>query len=245
MTWFILLLSLRLLVRQRRTLLLLMLAALPVGLAILFRTTGGGVAEQPDFPVGILAHLVAGLILPLTALVVGTAALGQELEDGTIVYLIAKPLARGKVILAKIAAAWLVTGGLVASAVVTAGLTLLGGTEDVGLVPAFVVATLLGALAYSAVFVSLSVRFGRALIIGLAYVFVWESLVSQFIVGVRFFSIRAYTLGVASALTDSASELLESPLGPGPAVVLSGLVVVLATWYGIRRLDGYQISERV
>lgn len=245
MTWFILLLSLRQLVRQRRTLLLVLLAALPVGLAVLFRTTGGDVADQPDFPVGILAHLTAGLVLPLTALVVGTAALGQELEDGTVVYLLAKPLARWKVVLAKIAAAWLVTGTLVVAAVIAAGLILLGGTDDADLVPAFVGATLLGALAYSAVFVTLSVRFGRALIIGLAYVFIWESLVSQFIVGVRFFSIRAYTLGVASALTDSASELLESPLGPAPAVILSALVVTLATWYGIRRLTGYQISERV
>src|SRR5690606_20060034 len=66
-------LTLRLLVRQRRTLLLVILAALPVALALIFRLTGGTVDSNPDFAAGIMAHFIVALVLPLTALVVGTA----------------------------------------------------------------------------------------------------------------------------------------------------------------------------
>jgi ABC-2 type transport system permease protein len=245
MTLTIVTFSIGQLVRQRRTLVLVLLAALPVALALLFRVTGGSAEERPDFAAGILAHFVVTLVLPLVALVIGTAAIGQELEDGTVVYLIAKPLPRWKVILAKVGAAWIVTGSIVMASVIASGLILVAGTDHVRLVPAFVAAVLLGSLAYAAIFVTLSIRFGRALIIGLAYVFVWESLISQFIVGVRFFSVSAYTTSVAEALARSSSELLESPLGVTPALVLMALVIVLSTWYGIRRLNAYQMSERV
>jgi ABC-2 type transport system permease protein len=245
MTLLILRLTVGQLVRQRRTLLLVILAALPVALAILFRVTGGTPEHEPDFPVGLLAHFTVGLILPLTALVIGTAALGQELEDGTIVYLVGKPMPRWNVVLAKIAAAWLVTSAVVVVSVVVSGAVMLAGYSDLDLVPAFSAAALLGALAYSAMFVSLSIRFGRALIIGLTYVFIWETLVSQFIVGVRFLSVRAYTLSVAESLADPRSQLLEHSLGVVPALILVAVLVTGATVYGIRRLDRYQISERV
>ncbi len=238
-------LTLRLLVRQRRTLLLVILAALPVALALIFRLTGGSMDTNPDFAAGIMAHFIVALVLPLTALVVGTAALGQELEDGTFVYLVAKPLPRWRVVLAKVLAAWIVVAGVVVPSVVLAGVVILGGFQGERLIPAFVVAVLAGSLAYAALFLSLSVRFGRALIIGLAYVFVWEALISQFITGVRFLSVRAYTLGIAEAISDSPSRLLEVSLGATPAVILLALVCVGATAYAIRRLGGYQMSERV
>jgi ABC-2 type transport system permease protein len=233
------------LVRQRRTLLLALLACLPAAIALLFRVSGGTPEENPDFAPGILGHFITTVVLPLTALVVGTAALGQELEDGTVVYLIAKPLARWKVVMAKLVAAWLVTAAVVCLSVVSAGLIMLAGSEEAGhLVPAFLVATVLGALAYTAVFVGLSVRFSRALIIGLSYVFVWETLVSQFISGVRFLSVRAYTLTVAQALSDSSSKLLDTSLGATPALILMALLTLLATWYAVRCLNRYQMSER-
>lgn len=245
MTGVILSLSLRQLVAQRRTVLLVLLSALPVALALLFRLTGGSLDENPDYPSGIMAHFIVGLILPLTALVVGTAALGQELEDGTIVYLVAKPLPRWKVVLAKIGAAWIVTATLVASSVLLVGLVLLVGEEGARQVPAFMAAVVLGSLGYTALFVALSIRFGRALIIGLAYVFVWESVMSQFISGVRFLSVSSYTVSIADALGDSSSRLVDGALGGFNAVILLAILTAVTTWYAMRRLKAYQVSERV
>ncbi len=243
MIGILLVLTLNQLTRQRRTLLLVLLAGLPVLLAVLFRIYGDTATESQDFARVILGVLIVNLVLPLTALVVGTAAIGQELDDGTVVYLLAKPVPRWKVVVAKMAAAWMVTGAVALTSVLASGLIILVGHDGAGLLPAFALSAMAGALAYSAVFVSLSIRFGRALIIGLAYVFVWEALISQFIPGVRFLSIRAYTFGIADPLT--RVELPSSGLGTVPAVALMVSLTLLATWYAIRRLGAYELSERV
>ena len=49
--------------------------------------------------------------MPLVALIFGTAALGSEIEDGTAVYLLIKPIPRWQIALAKI----LVAAGLTAA----------------------------------------------------------------------------------------------------------------------------------
>ena len=43
--------------------------------------------------------LVVAIVLPLTALLVGTSALGDEFEDGTAVYLLTKPIPRWQILL--------------------------------------------------------------------------------------------------------------------------------------------------
>src|SRR5215213_979045 len=105
MTAFIALVSvtLRGLLGRRRILLLLLLAALPVLVALVIRL-GGGRADAA----GILDSLGIRTVLPLVALVIGTAVIGSEVEDGTLVYLLVKPIARWRTALAKV----LVAAGL-------------------------------------------------------------------------------------------------------------------------------------
>ena len=62
------------------------------------------------------------MLLPLVAVIVGTSALGSELEDGTIVYLLARPVPRWRIAIVKWLMAWLVTSLLVAPAIFIAGL---------------------------------------------------------------------------------------------------------------------------
>ena len=69
-------------------LLLVLLAGLPVLIALLVRVSGG----RPDAD-RVLDTLVVRTVMPLVALVLGTAALGSEIEDGTAVYLMVKPIA--------------------------------------------------------------------------------------------------------------------------------------------------------
>jgi ABC-2 type transport system permease protein len=243
--WLLFRLTVGLLIRQRRTLLLVLLALLPIGLALLYRLAADNSAEDDhDFAVALLAHLILGLVLPLTALVVGTAAFGNELEDGTAVYLIAKPVPRRNIVLAKIAAAWLAIVVMMLPAVIATAL-MVGDSDEAGLLRAFAVAATVGALAYAALFVSLSIRFGRALIIGLVYVIVWETLISQFVSGVRFLSVRAYITSLADALADSPSRLFGNSLSPTAALTLLVVLAVLSLGLGIRRLNRYEISERV
>ena len=114
---------------------------------------------------GCSAILVVQTVMPLVALILGTASLGSEIEDGTAVYLLTKPIRRWLVALAKIVVAVGVT-----AAARRAG-------HDPDRPPgrrrrarrarrpriAFAVACLAGGAAYAAVFVALSTMTGRAL----------------------------------------------------------------------------------
>ena len=60
--------------------------------------------------------------MPLLALVFGTAALGSELEDGTAVYLMVKPMPRWRILLAKMVVGAGLTVALVFPATVATSL---------------------------------------------------------------------------------------------------------------------------
>lgn len=234
------------LLRQRRALLLALLAAIPVAVTLLFRFTSDEADTRlPEFAAASLENFVVNIGLPLTALILGTAALGQEFEDGTAFYLFSKPIPRWRIVAAKLLAAWLPTALFVGLAVLGTGAPLLGASGDDRLVLGFLVATVAGALAYCALFIALSIRFNHALVIGLTYVFVWEGIVSNYIEGVRFLSLRAYTLGIADAIASSPRDVFQANLGAVPAATLAGLVTVAVTAYAVRRLSRYEFGERV
>jgi len=74
--------------------------------------------------VGLLANLALGTVVPLLCVVVGTGAIGPEIEDGSIVYLLSKPISRLSIVLSKLAVALAVAWLLVVPAVLVAGLLL-------------------------------------------------------------------------------------------------------------------------
>lgn len=245
MTWLIVSLTLRQLLGQRRTWLLVLLALAPVLIAVIFRLTTDGVRDPREFVAeGVMRNVMINLVLPLAALIFGTAVLGQEFEDGTAPYLFAKPLARWRIAVAKVLAAWMGTAGVVGASVLATGMiALVGGTMDL-IVPAFMVAAVLGALAYAALFVCLSVLFERALVIGLIYVFVWEALITNLAPGAAYLSVRAYTLGVARALADTPATIFSAQLGGAASFGALALVVLVTLGYAVRRLDSLEIARR-
>ena len=111
--------TLRGLLGRRRTILLALLAGLPVLIALLIRLSGG----RPDAD-RILDTLVVRTVMPLVALIVGTAAIGSEIDDGTAVYLLIKPIPRWRMAASKILVAAGLTAALVVPAVVLTGLLL-------------------------------------------------------------------------------------------------------------------------
>jgi ABC-2 type transport system permease protein len=234
--------TLRQLVGRRRTLLMALLALIPVGLALLFRANAEG--ERPDeFTVDMLNVIVISALLPLIALIFGTAALGAEIEDGTAVYLLAKPLPRPTIIVSKLVVAFLITAVMVVPATLVSSLIVLDGFDSTRLVAAFTLAVLAGSLVYTCLFMMLSVMTSRALIAGLVYVFLWEGLVAGLFRGVRVFSVRQYTLGIADAITTVRRSVFEARLGGAEALILAVVVAVAATVLATRRLQRYEVGE--
>jgi ABC-2 type transport system permease protein len=218
--------TLRGLLSRRRMVLLVLLAALPVLIGLLIRVAGG----RPD-PDRVLDTLVVRFVMPLLALIVGTGVLGSEIDDGTAVYLMVKPIARWRIVLSKA----LVAGGLTAILVVPAVVfttVLLGGRGDVGTtMVGFAVACLVGGSAYAIAFLALSLFTTRAFLIGLGYVLIWEGVLSGLLEGTKFLSIRQATLGVAAAL---GVDLPGDPLAANVSVLVLAVVLVggflIASW---------------
>ena len=218
-------LTLRALVGRRRTLTIALLACLPVLVGILVRLGGG----RPDAP-EILDALVLRTVAPLVALVVGTGAIGSEIDDGTLIFQLIKPVPRWLIALAKAAVAAFVTAVLLVPPVILTGLLLGGlGAESIRVTIGFAVAALVGGTAYAIGFTALGAWTSRALIVGLGYTLIWEGVLAGLLEGTRFLSVRQATLGVAAALTgeDVGVEPLaiSTSVGILTVVILGGIAL--------------------
>ena len=227
--------TLRGLLGRRRLLLMVLLVALPVAIGLLVRLSGG----RPDASL-LLDTLVIRTVLPLVALVLGTAALGSEIDDGTVVHLLVKPIARRWIVLAGAVVAAGLTAVLVVPSVVLTGLLTSGiVASSVTVTFAFAVAALIGGTAYSFAFLALSTVTSRALVIGLAYTLIWEGVVAGLLEGTRFLSIRQATLGVAAALGGTRPG--PEPLEPTISVVILGVVIVGSLLLATRQLARFEV----
>lgn len=236
-------LSLRQLVVRRSTLLLAGLALLPLLLAIVFRL--GDSTEDPQRWTARTLYVALELtaVLPLTALLLGVSSIGDEIEDGTAVYLLTKPISRWQILVPKLLAAWLVTTALVLPFAIVAGLIALDGEGGSSLVVGFAVAIVAGAFAYSAVFVLLSVVTSRALIMGLVYAFLWEGAITGIFPGARYLSIRHFSMGIAGWIANPPARVFDPYVGGVTALVLIVLATVGAVLLANQRLEEIQVRE--
>ncbi len=237
-------LTLRQLLGRRRLLLLLLLGGLMVLVALIYflnRAASGGEAGSERFAGRLLQNFGLAVLMPLVALLLGTAALGAEIEDGTAVYLLAKPISRASVVLTKLVVA---AGGavlLTGVPVLLAGLLAAHGPAD-GLVLGFVVAAAVGSVIYVAMFLAFSLLTSRALIFGLLYVLVWEGLLAGLFAGTRVLSVRQITLAVADALSDAPTTVLDAQLDLTTALVVGAILLAGATALAMRRLQRFEIA---
>ena len=241
MTRTLLMLTAHQLLGRRRAIVIALLALIPVAITLLYRLAGD--TEGADgFAVDMIGGFVFTLLLPIGALVFGTAALGSEVEDGTIVYLLAQPIARWRVVVAKAIVASFATIVLTVPATLITILIALEGLGSDSLWLAAVVATIAGSIVYSTLFVGLSTITGRALIIGLVYVFVWEAFITNLFEGTRWVSVREYVIGISDAIT-TAPEV-TARLDGSEALIASLVVVAVSLVVGVRFLQRFEIGEQ-
>jgi ABC-2 type transport system permease protein len=238
----------RLAVRQvagsRRALWVVLLAALPVLLAVLFGAARDNPADTIESFREVYVGLTVTVLLPLVALVVGSSVFGAEVDDGTITYVLGKPVPRWRIVLTRIVVSGLITAAVLVPSTLLSGVIALRGANASGVVAAFTVAAAAGSFFYCAVFVALSLTTRRALVAGLAYVVVWEGLLSNTFGGSRALSVRQYTLSIAEALADSRAISL-SQLPVNTALIMAAVVTTLAALHSIRRLRIFEIGEAV
>ena len=225
----------RALLGRRRTLLMLLVAGLPVLLGLIVRAD----QERPRALVGALEGLIITSVLPLVALIFGTAALGSELDDGTAVHILTKPIPRWTIVVPKLLVAAGLTAVMLVPSTILSGV-LIGGTgsRQIGITFAFAIAALVGSFVYVAIFVALSAATSRGLVIGLAYSLLWEGLLSGALPGTQLFSVREYLRGIVDAIGPQGT--LVSVVG-AQGFALAAIAFVVITALASIRLARFEI----
>jgi ABC-2 type transport system permease protein len=236
-------LTLRQIVGQKRIRVAAVAAVLlPLGLALLYATGDLDDSAQDWTANALLGTLMITLIVPLACLLVGESAMGTEIEDGTAVYILSKPVPRAEIITAKAGAAIVVTMGVLLPVMLLAPMVSLNGEADQGIIAGFAVAGILGICAYTVLFVWLSVAIERPLLAGIGYVFIWEGALGDLFEGTRYLSIRQYCLGIADAIATVDPNDFEAELGGLPSFLLILLVIAGGTLLAARSLSRFEVS---
>lgn len=218
---------------RRRFLLLLPLPALLLALAILSRSLG---VDPGQWGPAVLVGLGLAVVLPVVSLIIGTGVLGAEIDDGTVVHILTKPLPRWQIVLPKLAVATGVSAATVAIPLYVAGV--LAHSVRLGL--ALAAASALGALAYSALFLALSLLTRRPVLLGLVYVLIWEGLLGRFVDGTKVLSVQQWVIALADRM--APTDLLGTTVSVPVAGVLTALLAAGCTVLAVDRLRSFSVA---
>jgi len=221
---------------RRRALLLLAVPVMLLAVALIARRSD---QDHLDLMHSVLGTLTLGTFVPILGLVVGTGVIATEIDDGSIVYLLAKPLPRWQIITTKLAVAigttWVVAG----IPTLVAGL-IIYGTQD-NLAVAYTLGALASSTAYSALFVLLGVVTRHAVVAGLAYALIWESLIGNYVKGAKTLSIQQWGLALAESVAADGTVTAEVALSAAIPLLLA--VTVAATVLASVRLAGLTLAS--
>jgi ABC-2 type transport system permease protein len=198
----------------------------------------GLLARWDDNPAQAAADSISGyglgILVPLATLWLGTAVVGDLVEDRLLAYLWLKPVPRWQLPLA----AGLATASVVVplTALPLTASALVAGAGDVA-VPALLAASL-AALAYAGLFVAAGLWFRRAVWWGLAFILLWENVVAYAAEGAARFTVSGWASSVLGLAPEVDVQLEAGPAAVAfvvmPAIAVTGWLV--ATWR-YRRAD--------
>ncbi|GHJ92047.1 ABC transporter permease [Streptomyces sp. NE5-10] len=222
-------LTYRALLGRRRAAILFLLPGLLLIIATAVRAINGA---DDQVAADLLGGFALATMVPLIGVIAGTGAIGPEIDDGSIVYLLSKPVKRPTIIITKLIVAIAVTMAFSAVPTLIAGFILNGNGQQVAV--AYTVAALVASIAYSALFLLLGTISRHAVVIGLVYALVWEALFGSLIAGARTLSVQQWALALAEKVTGEG--LISSDVALPTATVLLVVVTLGATWFAGHKL---------
>jgi ABC-2 type transport system permease protein len=228
-------LTVRDLLSRRRLVLLVVLPLVLLGLAVTSRALLGADGKDAS---NILQQVGLGALLPLLALIAATGTLAPQIDDGSVVYLLAKPLSRHAIIRSQALVAFLTVLAFGIVPFLAAGLVVEGSLGPV--TRSLAVGALAASAAYVAVFTLLSVVSRNAVLLGLIYALIWEGVVGGYVPGAKSLSIRQWGLSISESMLGAPARGygVDSPAGLGTALVLLLVVTAGSLW-----LAGHQLRS--
>lgn len=204
-------------------------AATPILFALVYLLNANNTTPNA-FLGDVFDQFMAPTVIPLATLILATATLGNELSDRTIIYLVVKPVSTTRIVLEKFFGTFLVTSAaLIAGAVVTWLVIFPGpGSPTSGALGSMVIGSLIGVASYGALFLFVSLVIPRALLVGVIYVLLWESLLARFIPGIRVLSVRHFVQSIFVHVLQNSNVTIEQPSGFGVSLFVIALIVVVS-----------------
>jgi ABC-2 type transport system permease protein len=191
-------------------------------------------SSDPDAAWPMINFLGYPLVLPLVAILAASSVLGPEVDDGSIVYLLSKPVSRHAIAVSKWLVAWVATLVVGSLGVFVAGLVAGGGSEAVG----WWVAALVAGTTYSALFLALSSFTRHAVVVGLIFVLIWEGLAGGFLSGVAWLSVGQWGIRIGHEVSAS----LDDPVNLPWALLTSLAVTLGGVWFAGDRLRSFALT---
>ncbi|GGX82330.1 ABC transporter permease [Streptomyces minutiscleroticus] len=216
----------------------LILGALPVLLIVISVAVRFFAGTDDQVAADVLGGFALATMVPIIGVIAGTGAIGPEIDDGSVVYLLSKPVKRPTIIFTKLIVAIAVTMVFSAVPTMVAGLILNGNGQQVAV--AYTVAALVASIAYAAIFLLLGTVTRHAVVFGLVYALVWEALFGSLVSGARTLSVQQWALSVAHEVT--GGDLVTSDVSLPVAAVLLVVVTAAATWYAGQRLRSLTLA---
>jgi ABC-2 type transport system permease protein len=239
-------LSARQLLAKRRAWLALGLSLIPVVVALIFRLlVADASGSSGDFLIGLARDLVIGALLPLTAVLFGTTAFGGDIEDGTLLYLLLKPVARWRVVLWKYVVAVVCTVAVMLPAVVLPWLVVRGPDLPFQIPLSLLAGLAVGSALYCAGFLALGAWTRRALVMGLLYVVTIEMVLSRSLTGVKSISAREFSLAISQRLLGNSANLVDNPVTSATVWTMGTLMLVVGVGLTVWKVRGYEAAERL
>jgi len=173
-----------------------------------------------DRLLGMVVGLYFPLLVPIVSLIISASALGDERRDGTLSFLVLRPIPRSAISGSKFLGAALVVGALNGFGGGALGMMYGFDTGSWGVLLPLVFGGIVAGTVYTALFVPLGFFTDRAVLAGLAFVFVFENGVVSALSGLSALSPWRLGLSTFSAL---APDGVAATLGDFGAAGLSGL----------------------
>jgi ABC-2 type transport system permease protein len=243
---------------SRRTFVCAALVMLPAALAWILALAAPRVTST-DIATHLGWLLLLQVVVPILALLGGTAVVAREIEDRTITFVLTRPVPRAALLIGR----WLATA-VVLSALVALGAGLMlwaasrttapvgddgaalaaARTLSDGVAVPLLQAALIGGAVYSAVFAALGVLVEHSMIVGLGYAFVIEGFLANLPGKNQALTIQYYLRSWIAAHGADAWNRVEgfgSTSFESPGGALTTLVVI---WIGALAIGAWRIQRR-
>lgn len=231
-------LTLRQHIRGRRLVLLCFLFLLPTFVAMLALNAGSYPPEAENLEFALIFSMLPHALIPLAALLYASGMIQDEIEDQTLTYLMIRPLPRRLLYLVKLLATVVLTILLTAIFTLITYVAIYAGAADFSealleKAPVAVFIFALGVTAYCSIFGCISLYTSRALVVGIAYVVIFEGVIANIPFAVREFTVMFYlrVLAIEWVGISSAEWDIGRATAPEPATcvgILLGVSVAAA-----------------